>query len=128
MLSGALYRFLVVKSDIPDMHVDTIMESHDATFFENMFPMKDMHSTVRIFSEIFPESSTSSEYFEQSPAEVLEKDDNETPAKSTRPRIAKSFGSDFIVYLVDDTPKSIAEAYASLDVDNWKEAIHNEMD
>jgi hypothetical protein len=27
------YRFLVVKSEVPDMHVDTIMESHDATFF-----------------------------------------------------------------------------------------------
>ena len=122
------YRFLVVKSEVPDMHVDTIMESRDATFFENMFPMKDMHSTVRISSEIFPESSTSSEYFEQPPEEVLEKDDNETPARSKRPRIAKSFGNDFIVYLVDDTPKSIAEAYASPDADNWKEAVHNEMD
>ena len=27
------YRFLVVKSEIPDVHVDTIMESRDATFF-----------------------------------------------------------------------------------------------
>src|SRR6266498_4032123 len=120
------YRFLVVKSEVPDMHVDTIMESRDATFFENMFPMKDMHSTVKISSEIFPESSTSSEYFEQPPEEVLEKDDNETPARSKRPRIAKSFGNDFIVYLVDDTPKSIAEAYASPDADNEKEVVHNE--
>ena len=110
------------------MHVDTIMESRDATFFENMCPMKDMHSTVRISSEIFSESSTSSEYFEQPPEEVLEKDDNETPARSKRPRVAKSFGSDFILYLVDDTPKSIAEAYASPDADNWKEVVHNEMD
>jgi hypothetical protein len=29
---------------------------------------------------------------------------------------------------VDDTPKSIAEAYASPDADDWKEAIQNEMD
>ena len=27
------YRFLVVKSEISDVHFDTIMESHDATFF-----------------------------------------------------------------------------------------------
>ena len=27
------YRFLVVKSKIPDMHVDTIMEFRDATIF-----------------------------------------------------------------------------------------------
>ena len=26
------YIFLVVKYDVPDMHVDTIMESRDATF------------------------------------------------------------------------------------------------
>jgi hypothetical protein len=32
------------------------------------------------------------------------------------------------VYLVDDTPKSIAEAYASPNADDWKEAIQNEMD
>ena len=50
------YRFLVVKSELPDMHVDSIMESRDATFFDNIFPMKDMHSTSRFSSEITPES------------------------------------------------------------------------
>jgi hypothetical protein len=32
------------------------------------------------------------------------------------------------MYFVDDTPTSIAEAYASPDADDWKEAIHYEMD
>ena len=36
------YRFLVVKSEVSDMHVGMIMESNDATFFEDIFPMKDM--------------------------------------------------------------------------------------
>ena len=27
------YRFLVVKYEVPDMHVDSIMKSRDATFF-----------------------------------------------------------------------------------------------
>jgi hypothetical protein len=31
------YRFLVVKSEVRDIHVDTIMESRDAIFFENIF-------------------------------------------------------------------------------------------
>ena len=43
------YRFLVVKSEVLDMHVDSIMESRDAIFFENIFPMKDMYSTSRFF-------------------------------------------------------------------------------
>jgi hypothetical protein len=44
------YRFLVVKSEVSDMHVDIIFESRDATFFENIFPMKDMCSvTPQVF-------------------------------------------------------------------------------
>ena len=31
------YRFLVVKSEVPDMHADTIMESHGATFLRTYF-------------------------------------------------------------------------------------------
>ena len=34
------YRFLVVKSGVPDMRVGGIFESRDATFFENEFPMR----------------------------------------------------------------------------------------
>ena len=40
----------------------------------------------------------------------------------------KSFGDDFTVYLVDNTPTSIVEAYASSDADDWKEAVQSEMD
>jgi hypothetical protein len=108
------------------------MESRDATFFENMFPMKDMHSTARFSSEIIPESSPSDDYFDQPHdnvfEDICEKDDNEAPTRSKRQRTAKSFGDDFIVYLVDDTPTSITEAYASPDADDWKEAVQNEMD
>jgi len=38
------YRFLIIKSDVHDMYVDTIIESRDATFFENEFPMKNTPS------------------------------------------------------------------------------------
>ena len=36
------YRFLIIKSEVSDMHVGTIMESNDATFFEDIFPMKSI--------------------------------------------------------------------------------------
>ncbi|WVZ98911.1 LOW QUALITY PROTEIN: hypothetical protein U9M48_044281 [Paspalum notatum var. saurae] len=122
------YRFLAVKSDVPDMYVDTIMESRDATFFENIFPMKDMHSTSRFSSEITPELNAPTETFEP-PREIsLEGDNNEAPRKSKRQRVEKSFGNNFIVYLVDDTPMSISEAYASPDADNWKEVVQSELD
>jgi hypothetical protein len=54
--------------------------------------------------------------------------DNKISKRSKRQRTAKSFGDDFIVYLVDDTPRTIEEAYSSLDADYWKEAIKSEMD
>jgi len=34
------YMFLIINSGVPDMHVGTIMESRDATFFESEFSMK----------------------------------------------------------------------------------------
>jgi hypothetical protein len=51
------YRFLVVKSEVSDMHVDTIFESRDATFSENIFPMKNMRSNAKFSTEIAPENT-----------------------------------------------------------------------
>ena len=89
--------------------------------------MKDMHSTSRFFSEITPErvAPTISETSEQpvEHEEIVEKDDSEAPRRSKRQRVAKSFSDDFTMYLVDDTPTTIAEAFASPDADNWKEAV-----
>src|SRR5438128_11725343 len=94
-----------------------------------MFPIKDMHSISRFSSEIIPKLVAPIESFEQPHEDVLEEDDSEAPRRSKRQRIEKSISDDFTVYLVDDTPTSIAEACASPDPgDNWKEAIRSEMD
>jgi hypothetical protein len=55
-------------------------------------------------------------------------DDNVSTRKSKRPWIAKSFGDDYIVYLVDDTPSTIEEAYSSPDAHFWKKAIRSGID
>nr|ABB47331.1 retrotransposon protein, putative, Ty1-copia subclass [Oryza sativa Japonica Group] len=57
-----------------------------------------------------------------------EEDNIVATRKSKRQRTAKSFGDDYIVYLVDDTPRTIEEAYSSPDTDYWKEAVRSEMD
>ena len=104
------------------MHVNSIIESRDATVFENIFPMKDMHSTSRFSSEIIPEpvAPTVTESSEQPVEceEIHEKDDSEAPRRSKRQRVANSFDDDFTVYIVDDTPTTIAEAYAYIDADD----------
>ena len=122
------YRFLIFKSEVLDMHIGTIMESRDVTFFENIFPMKRIpSSSSHEFGET-PENNDKIVRFDQPLEGNNEKDDNEVTRKSKRQRTAKSFGDDFIVYLVDDTPKIIVEAYGSSNADYWKKAIRSEMD
>jgi hypothetical protein len=55
-------------------------------------------------------------------------DNNEAPTMSKRLSTVKSFGDDFMVYLMDVIPTSISEAYASQDADYWKEDVRSEMD
>ena len=58
--------------------------------------------------------------------ENLVEGDNGTPVRSKRQRTANSFGDNFLVYLIDDTPSSISETDASEDGDYWKEAVRSE--
>jgi hypothetical protein len=46
-----------------------------------------------------------------------EEDDIVVTRKSKQQRVVKSFGDDYIVYLVDDTPMTIEQAYSSSDAD-----------
>jgi hypothetical protein len=90
--------------------------------------MKETHSSSSHEFVKTPENNDEIVRIEQPLEENNEKDDNEVTRKSKRQRTAKSFGDDFMVYLVDDTPITIAEAYESSGADYWKEAIRNEMD
>jgi hypothetical protein len=98
------------------MHIGIIMESRDATFFEDIFPMREDHCSTSQKSIINDEPTNMIEHNEQTLVGNL-RGDNEISKKSKRQRTAKSFGDDFIAYLVDDTPRTIEEAYSSLDAD-----------
>jgi hypothetical protein len=96
------YRFLITKSEVPDMHVGTIMELRDTTFFETEFPMKATSSNSN------PESIISHKHDNLIPYKQIEKtyvqnppeeNDSVVTRKSKRQRVAKSFGDDYIVYL-----------------------------
>jgi hypothetical protein len=90
--------------------------------------MKATHDTSNDEPMISLEHFIPVEHTEESHIHNHVKDDNVSTQKSKIPRIAKSFGDDYIVYLVDDTPSTIEDAYSSLDADFWKEAIRSEMD
>jgi hypothetical protein len=126
------YRFLVIKSEIHDVHIDTFLEPRDVTFFENIFPMKNSYVMsslpTNVLADTSHEPSKIFDHAEHTREPIHEEIDSETPRRSKRPRTAKSFGDDFIIYLVDDTPKTIVESFASPDADDWKEAVRSEMD
>ena len=97
-------------------------------FFENEFPMKNTPGTSSHESILLPETHEPIIHTDvETHDENLEEDNNIVTRKSKRQRDAKSFGEDYIIYLVDDTPKTIEDAYSSLDADLWKEAIQSEM-
>ncbi|XP_077215490.1 uncharacterized protein LOC143850059 [Tasmannia lanceolata] len=129
------YRFLVIEpNDFID--VNTIIESRDAFFYENRF--------TAIPKEIEP--TTSVDHPLESQTEVGEP--SVQPSKirrSSRDRRDRSFGPDFVTYLVEGTreklqgsvllnlsiesdPQTYGEAIKSQDVAFWKEAINDEMD
>jgi hypothetical protein len=128
------YRFLIINYSVPKMAIDTIMESRDATFFEDEFSMKNStpsmsgHDSIPRSIPIFESTEPVIHANVETHKEIPEEDNNIVARKSKRQRFAKSFGEDFIIYLMDDTPTTIVEAYSSLDTDLWKEAVQCEMD
>ncbi|GJV06718.1 zinc finger, CCHC-type containing protein [Tanacetum coccineum] len=130
------YRFYVIEPN-DYVSVNSIIESRDAIFDEERFT-----SIPRPRGMIQPSSSKIAE------DEVEGTDDvpgPSVPRKSTRTRKAKSFGSDFQLYLVEGTrdktlsqreycfiieedPRTLSEAMASRDVAFWKEAVQSEID
>jgi hypothetical protein len=125
---SAGYRFLVVRSGVPNLLVGTIMESRYATFFESIFPMRDETSSSRQESIEKDDSTKPMELNEPTLIENPVEDKDEAPRRSKRQRTEKSFGDDFIIYLMDDTPKTIAETYSSPNANYGKEAVRSEMD
>jgi hypothetical protein len=101
--NSAAYRFLVIKYDFPDVHVNNVTVSRDASFFEHIFPMKDRVATrSEACTNYTPEPipvSLPPAYSEQH----IEDNSMIAPCRSKRQRTEKSISVDFIVYLVDDT-------------------------
>jgi hypothetical protein len=107
------YRFLVIKSKVHDVHVDTFLESHDVIFFENIFSMKNLYVMSSLPANVITDTTLEPfenfDHAEHTPEPIHEEIDSKAPRRSKRPRTAKSFGYDFTVYFIDDTPKTIAE-------------------
>ena len=117
------YRFLVYESKIPDIQKNTIMESRNASFFENIFPCNPG------IERPITSKRTHESVDENNEDEGSDDEDVGVVRKSKRQRKEKSFGSDFMTYLLEEgDPKTYKEAVTSPDGPMWKEAIKSEFD
>ena len=97
------YHFLVYKSYILDVHVNTITESRNASFFENVFPSKnacDESSLKRTYDITI--NSIDNEFLNEESEEALR--------RNKRVRTSKSYGPTFLTYLLENEPQSFNEA------------------
>ena len=109
------YHFLIHKSEIIDMHANTIIESRNS-FFENVFPYKSTQ-----------ESNSSKKTHDTAIGSSQGQQDDDEPRRSKRTRTSKSFGPDFLTYLLEDELQSFKEAMLSPEAPYWKEAINDEV-
>ncbi|GJT26038.1 zinc finger, CCHC-type containing protein [Tanacetum coccineum] len=127
------YRFYVIEPN-DSVSINSIIESRDAIFDENRF------SSIPRPKDIIPNSDESQrdDHSDDVPSEIPE------PRKGKRVRKAKSYGSDFQLYLVEgsrdqvgsqysycysieEDPRTYNEAMQSRDSAFWKEAIDDEI-
>ncbi|KAL0432870.1 UNVERIFIED_CONTAM: Retrovirus-related Pol polyprotein from transposon TNT 1-94 [Sesamum latifolium] len=112
-------RFLVIKSEISGIEVNTIVEFRDAVFIEDVFPMKTgISSSVSLDDSLA--STSIPEHVEKmtnvgvNPSSTsLTHEESDEPRRSKRARVVKDFGSDFVTYNIEDDPVTFKDAMAS---------------
>ncbi|KAL0337327.1 UNVERIFIED_CONTAM: Retrovirus-related Pol polyprotein from transposon RE1 [Sesamum calycinum] len=127
------FEILVIKSEIPGIEVNTIVEFRDAVFLEDVFPMKTgIPSSVSLDDSLA--STSIPEHVEKMTnvgvnpnSASLTHEESDIPRRSKRARVVKDFGSDFVTYNIED-PVTFKDAMASLEAKQWKEAVKSEMD
>ena len=92
------------------------MESDSAEFFEHIYPYK-----TRLES-----SSGGSKQPREEPKE--NEPNEESPRRSKHQRKSTSFGSDFVIFLLESEPQTFKEAMLSSDSTSWKEAVNSEIE
>ncbi|KAJ9561120.1 hypothetical protein OSB04_006280 [Centaurea solstitialis] len=118
-LNSNAHRFLVYDSKNPEIHKNTIMESRNASYFEDVFPCLNKEGKV---------SSSKGKEIVREDEQTISEEDEEQPRRSKRARVEKSFGPDFLTYMVESEPKTYREAVTSSEGPQWKEAIKSEID
>ncbi|KAL0331684.1 UNVERIFIED_CONTAM: hypothetical protein Sangu_1713900, partial [Sesamum angustifolium] len=93
-----ILRFLVIKSEIPSIEVNTIIKFHDVVFLEDVFPMKTgIPSSVSLDDSLaftsIPEHVEKMSNVGVNPSSIsLTHEQSDEPRRSKRARVIKDFG------------------------------------
>ncbi|XP_070041352.1 uncharacterized protein [Nicotiana tomentosiformis] len=110
------YRFLVHKSENPDIHINTVIESDNVEFFENIYPYKyECKSSIEKSKR--PREEENESTFNE-----------ENPRSSKHQRTTTSFGPDFLTFLLENEPQTFKEAMSSSEAQYWKETVNSEIE
>ena len=117
--NSVAYRFLVHESNIPDIYKNTIMESRNASFFEDVFPCKskvEPNSSKLAFETINENSQGGNDTSEVE------------PRRSKKASVENYFDPDFLTYMLEGEPRTYKETGNSTESLMWKEAIYSEIE
>jgi hypothetical protein len=104
------------------MHVNTIIESKNASFFEEIFPCKPTQETNSLKRNLKSTSSTSHDQ------ELMEERSEVEPRRSKRTKTLKTFGPDFLTFMLEDEPQSFKEAMSMPEAPLGKEDVNSEIE
>ncbi|GJT14034.1 retrovirus-related pol polyprotein from transposon TNT 1-94 [Tanacetum coccineum] len=114
--NSSAYHFIVHDSKNPDIQKNVVMESRNASFFENIFPCltKETGSSSRLDDEVVQDKRQRDDNdLHDERQDQLEEEEVE-PRRSKRARTEKSFGPDFVSFMVENEPTSYREALMDL--------------
>ncbi|GJY40570.1 retrovirus-related pol polyprotein from transposon TNT 1-94 [Tanacetum coccineum] len=128
--NSTAYRFIVHESKNPDIQKNTIMESRNASFFENIFPClsKGTGSSSRLDDKVVQDKRQRDDNDLQDERQDQTDEEEVEPRRSKRARNEKSFGPDFVSFMVENEPTSYREAVTSSEGQQWREAIKSEIE
>ena len=111
--ASAAYRFLVYKSEVHDIHVNMILESIDAEFFEDVFPYKESRTSAM----------NKRTYDEPSSLKVQEQDIE--PRRGSIIKKPNNFGPDFISFMTIGEPQTYKKAMTSPEAPFWNSEVES---
>ncbi|GJV53308.1 putative ribonuclease H-like domain-containing protein [Tanacetum coccineum] len=104
--NSSAYRYIVHDSKNPDIQKNTVMESRNASFFENIFPCltKEIGSLSRIEDKVVQDKRQQDNNDLQDERQDQPEEEEVEPRRNKMARTEKSFGPNFVSFRVENEP------------------------